>query len=166
MGVSCSDFTDGILELLVEHGFVRDEDLPEDDPGRQLKVASAAIQRLAGVKALAVGLAATINQGGPGKEELANKAGQLLTACETIAPPYLVCDGWEHIFSGKRTTLTRWVMDLRSGKMAMAQKFSGDWIDMNSGDVDDLLESVRDANNVRANPEDFGAVTADVLPAW
>lgn len=166
MGASCSDFTDGVLDLLGDHGFLRADDVPGDNPGRQLALAEEAINRLAALKNLAVELATLIKQEGLAGEELVKRAGELLDASERIAPPYLVCDGWEHIFSGRKQTLTRWVMDLRTGKMVIAQKRGRTWTDLPSEDVDDLLESVRDANNVRENPQDYGATTEDALPAW
>jgi len=165
MGVSCSDFTDGVLDLLAEHGFIHGDDVAEDSPERQFQVASVAIHRLGAFKTMAVALAAKVKEGGA-SEDLLKAADDLARAADRIAPKYLVCDGWDHIFSGTKPTTTRWVMDLGTGKMVVAQKFGSTWYDMRSDDVDDLMESVRDANNVRANPQDFGATTVDELPAW
>lgn len=166
MGLSCSDFTDGVLEIMGEFGFLREEDVPNDDPGGQLRVASAALQRVGGVHEMAVELAKKVLEDGLVSNELASMAQALIRASELIAPPYLVCDGYDHIFDGNKTTQTRWVMDLRSGEMVAAQFFDGSWKNLRADDVRDLMESVRDANDVRSSPGDFGAETADEIPKW
>jgi hypothetical protein len=166
MSFSCSDFTDGVLELMEEHGFVRADDLPGDNPERQYQVVVAALARLACLRGAALELAKALKDSGAARGVLAEKVDQVMALADRIAPPYLVCERYEHIFSGKKATVTRWVMDLKSGEMVVSQQFRSGWKNLSDEDVEDLMEDVRDANAVRENPEDFGAHAVDALPQW
>ena len=149
-----------------EHGFVRADDLPDDNPQRQYEVATAALARLAAMQVATVELARMLKDAGLATGALGEKVEVVLGAADRIAPPYLVCEGYEHIFSGKKATVTRWAMDLKTGELVIAQQSRSGWQNLCKADVDDLMEDVRDANAVRESPEDFGAYTADELPAW
>lgn len=49
---SCSDFTDEMLDLLVEVGAMSPDDIPENDPEVQYALASAAVRQLASAAAI------------------------------------------------------------------------------------------------------------------
>lgn len=166
MTFSCSDFTDQMLNLMGEHGFVRADDLPQDNPERQYEVASGAIEMLATLKQAAVALAKLLKEKGLSEGEVGAQVEAVLAAADGIAPRYLVSEGYGHIFSGKTETLTRWVMDLDTGEFVAAQMQRAGWKTLSGEDAADLMEDVRDANGVREDPDAYGAETANELPEW
>lgn len=86
------------------------------------------------------------------------------------APRFVASSGWEHIFSGRKKDLTRWIYDRKTESLVAAQgwgdrKPCGRWIDLNSNNRSDLLQSIHD-NEAIDDVEDFGLVEFEVMPSW
>jgi hypothetical protein len=82
---------------------------------------------------------------------------------------YLRSDGWGHIFSGRRESTTRWILDRVKGELIAAQVESGfassTWLDLNAAERADLLESLND-NQVADDPEAWDLFVSHTVPTW
>lgn len=166
MTASCSDFTSDVQQAMYDANLLREDDVPSDNVDRQTGLALDVLKRLVDIKDLAATLAALV-QSGAAYDEAVAAAKAVITSIKTLVPRWLVCEEYGHCFVGSKETRTRWAVDLETGKMVYAQSF-GDtrWSDLHRDEIADLREDVMDVNEVRLNPEDFGAVLRDLPPTW
>ncbi len=166
MPASCSDFSSALLEDMGAAGLLRQDDVPDDDLSRTIALSRDALCRVVAIKDQAAALAKLVLTGGA-TEEAKSLAGEIAKSIDTLLPRWLVCDEYSHCFVGSASTRVRWAVDLNTGKMEYAQAFNGmKWQDLHRDEVEDLREDVMDVNNVRVNPQDFGASTRDGPPLW
>lgn len=165
---SCSDMASDVMEALGEAELVRADDCPTDNPGRSTSMALDVIRRLVAIKDMALVLAThVVESSGRVGDEVA-MAREVLKAIERIRPRFLSSDGYQHCFVGSRAVCTRWVMDLDSGELVVAEVQADDgvgWRRLHRDEVSDLLGDVQE-NGVRECPEDFDAKLHDEMPEW
>lgn len=165
MTYSCADFTSDILQIMGDAGLLRQEDCPADDPQRQAGLACDVLRRLIEVTSDASALSAAIQSGSPREHTLA-AAGALATRIARIKPRWMSSDNYEHCFVGAKPELTRWLVDLETGRITVAQvKHPRGWETLGRDQVVDLHGDLKD-NDVRTKPEDLGAEFRDTPPAW
>jgi hypothetical protein len=82
---------------------------------------------------------------------------------------YLICDDWGHIFHDRYGEEdVRWIADwdkLQFIKVQVFDRETGKWEDAADYEHDDVVESL-EQNGVLTDPEEWGLVACDDLPAW
>ena len=83
-------------------------------------------------------------------------------------PQKFATGDWMHLFGpGMRETRCRIVIDLEQSKMVAAQEWTGlKFEDIRGASLDDLAESVIDANEAHLDPVAHGLETTFELPQW
>ena len=84
---------------------------------------------------------------------------------------YLVSEGWRHFFAGNTESMTRWVLDRLTEKLAYAEVAgtglkSSTWYPLSASDKDDLLESFLQANDILHDLDALDIKELDRLPDW
>lgn len=166
MTYSASDFSDDVQAFMVEHGLVRESDLPADAAKRQFTIVLGALRNLVAAKDAAKSLCEKLSNI-PLDDEAATALTGLQSAIANIRPPaYMVCGGYGHCFVGSINVNTRWVMCLGTGELLYAEYLGATgWTELSRLEADDLLEDL-DSNSVRSDPDEFGAAFSHGLPSW
>jgi hypothetical protein len=88
---------------------------------------------------------------------------------DTAPNRYLICDDWGHIFHDRYGEEdVRWIADwdkLQFIKVQVFDRETGKWEDAADYEHDDVVESL-EQNGVLTDPEEWGLVACDDLPAW
>ena len=158
MAYSCTDFTDDVLEAMVNMGLIRKDDFAPNAPATQATAVLNGLRRVQLLIETVKGLEGKLDgmQGDRLRRELAGLAG----------PKYLVSDSYGHCFVGSKESITRWAMDLERGILVHAQVSVGHrWERLHTEELDDLLGDLR-VNEVRSDPSSFGAAWQNELPSW
>ena len=84
---------------------------------------------------------------------------------------FLVSDGWGHFFVGNTESMTRWVLDRLTEKLAYAEVAgtglkSSTWYSLSTANKDDLLKSLLQANDILRDFGNFEVEELDQLPEW
>lgn len=88
--------------------------------------------------------------------------------CIASLSPRIFTGEWSHPFGpGRSQTLCRVLIDARDDTLICAQGFTGkEWVDLAKAERDDLADSLFNANDVTANPEDFSLEPVVTIPDW
>ena len=79
---------------------------------------------------------------------------------------YVSSSGYEHIFTGKTPSVTRWVFDRETETLVFAQlQYVIGWVTLTVDEVKDLQEDI-DHNDAVDKVEDFSLTESATLPAW
>jgi hypothetical protein len=84
---------------------------------------------------------------------------------------FLVSEGWGHFFVGNAESMTRWVLDRLTEKLAYAEVAgiglkSSTWCPLSAANKDDLRESLVEANDILRDFGNFDVEELDTLPQW
>lgn len=89
----------------------------------------------------------------------------------TYAPPYVVCEKWEHTFFRTTFANTRFVLDVRDHDRPVflvaqlaASRFL--WTDLGTDAKEDLLAALKRKTDNRRFQDFAGMLVTDVLPEW
>jgi hypothetical protein len=79
----------------------------------------------------------------------------------------ICADDWEHIFSDGKVRSCRWVWDTLEDRLVQAQVLYDEWEEATTEAMDDLEDSIRNANDeCLTHPEDWDVEARDDLPEW
>lgn len=86
----------------------------------------------------------------------------------TAAAPRLYTGQWSHLFGpGRAETTCRIVVDAANDVLVAAMEFDGlKWVPLSRAAHNDLADSLFDANDVSAQPENAGLAPVLVAPEW
>lgn len=86
------------------------------------------------------------------------------------SPRYVYSAGWGHYFSLLAETQTRWVVDRTTERLVFAKARAGAnagaWIDLTVAQSMDLLDSLKNVNDVFCCPQEHDLGAGDELPEW
>lgn len=83
-------------------------------------------------------------------------------------PAAVWAGGWDHLFgAGSRETRCRVMLDVANSELIAAQMYDGSaWLDLDDAQRADLANSLFNANDVAASPEDWGFTPVTDGVAW
>lgn len=83
-------------------------------------------------------------------------------------PHFIFSEGWGHFFGVGAESTTRWVGETHTETLVFAQVHTGTkgWVDLNAAQTMDLLDSLKNANDVFFDPGAYNLASSTELPAW
>lgn len=80
---------------------------------------------------------------------------------------FITSDSWHHFFETSRQDETRWVLSKETGKLVFCEvKTRHGWRPATRLEMDDLAESLVEANEMLVKPHEFDVVMMRDMPAW
>lgn len=162
MTISCSDFTDGILDVMLKADLIRAEDIANDDPGQQMLLASQVLHNLIGVCNQANRLAELLSsEEAVDAREVEGLVREVSEGAKSMQHACLASDRYPDIVGS--ASGTRWVMDLNSGSIVEAEDVQTG-AKLSTDEIEALQAEIVDEEVQR--PGDHGAMRMLNLPGW